>query len=172
MRTKLAIAVVLTVVCLLPVAAGASNAQQDDPNKTHLDYKVYLPLVAKPPCTPTRATAYVATSKPVVRVGEIMTVTGAIVNECSLVGIPGFRVFAEPSGILTPSLAMRGGYPSSVPIDGYEEVTFTLQAVGTGVVTVTVTVTYETVNYNFDPPVLYFDIVGSSPTVVRVLPKP
>ena len=45
MRTKHAIAVVLTVVCLLPVAAGASNAQQDDPNKTHLDYKVYLPLV-------------------------------------------------------------------------------------------------------------------------------
>lgn len=101
-----------------------------------------------------------------------MTVTGALVNECNpLVGEPAFYVFAEPSGILSPSLTMHYGFPPSIPIGGYEEVTFTLRAVGTGVVTTTVTVNYETMN-NGNPPGFYFDIVESSPTVVRVLPNP
>jgi hypothetical protein len=101
-----------------------------------------------------------------------MTVTAAIVNECNpLVGEPFFAVYAEPSGILSPSGTTRYGYPPSVPIGGYEEVTFTLRAVGTGVATVTVGVSYETLNYNMVPPSFYFDSIGSSPTVVRILPN-
>ncbi len=168
MKIKFVIALVLAVVSLLPVVTGVSTARQND-----LNYAVYLPLVARNwPCLPKGTTAYVATSKPVVRVGEILTVTGALVNECNpLVGEPFFAVYAEPSGILSPSVATLYGFPPSVPIGGYEEVTFTLQAVGTGVVTVTVGVNYETLN-NGNPPGFYFDSVGSSPTVVRVLPNP
>ncbi len=169
MRFKFVIALMLAAVCLLPIITGVSTARQND-----LNYTVYLPLAARYwPCVPKGTTAYVATSKPVVLVGEIMTVTGAIVNECNpLVGEPAFYVFAKPSGILSPSLAMRYGFPPEVHIGEYEEITFTLQAVGTGVVTVTVTVNYETLNYNMVPPSFYFDIVESSPTVVRVLSTP
>jgi hypothetical protein len=175
MKPKLIAAVLLSVVGLLLILGGTSYAQSfDDHQPSHqstISTTVYLPLVARNwPCVPKGTTAFVATSKPVVRVGEILTVTGALVNECNpLVGEPAFYVFAEPSGILSPSLTMHYGFPPSIPIGEYEEVTFTLRAVGSGVVTVTIGVSYETLN-NGNPPSFYFDSIGSSPTAIRVLP--
>jgi hypothetical protein len=164
MRIKFVIALALSVVCLLPIVTGVSTAQQDNPNKVNLDYQVYLPFVSKPPCTPTKATAYVATSKPVVRVGEIVTVTGALVNDCAPVGHPFYGISSQPEGILYPSSATGYGDPPAIAYGSYQEITFTVQAVGTGVVTITFGAIYET-----QPPG-HWDSVGSSPFVMRVLP--
>jgi hypothetical protein len=168
MRIRLVIVLMLTAVCLLPVVTEVSTARQAD-----LNYMVYLPIVARnSPCVPKGTTAYVATSKPVVRVGEIITVTGALVNECNpLVGEPFFGVLAEPSGILSPTHAERYSWPPEIHVGEYEEVTFTLQAVGSGVVTVTSGALYET-TYNCNPPGFCYNNAVSSPTVVRVLPNP
>ena len=80
MKSKFAVVVMLTAICMSFVVSGVTGARQSNP-----DFAVYLPLVTKPYCTP-RVTAYVSTSDPVVRVGEIMTLTGSIVNECSQLG--------------------------------------------------------------------------------------
>ncbi len=106
MRTKFAIALVLAVVCLLLVAAGVSTAQQDDPNEADQDYSVYLPIVAKPPCAYVHPTAYVAVSKPVVRVGEIVTATGALVNICAPVGRPFYSIGTQQTDILSPHTSL------------------------------------------------------------------
>jgi hypothetical protein len=169
MKTKFAIALVLAVVCLLLVAAGVSTAQPKDPNKTNLDYKVYLPLVSKPPCTYKPPAVYGSVSKPVVRVSEIVTVTGALVNNCAEVGKPLYYLNVQPEGMLYPSYATIEGYPRFVSVGSYQEFTFTVQAVGTGVVTVSVAANYETVHP--DHPYLWlWESVGSTPSVMRVLP--
>jgi hypothetical protein len=177
MKTNLTATILFTVVSLMLVLGGTSYAQSFDNHQPlqqqTISTTVYLPIVARNwPCVPKGTTAYIATSKPVVRVGEIMTVTAAIVNECNpLVGNLLFGVFAEPSGILSPSYTQRYGFPPSIPIGGYEEVTFTLQAIGSGVVTVTTGATYET-TIGCNPPGFCYNGVESSPTIVRVLPNP
>lgn len=176
MKTKLIATVLLSVVGLLLVLGGTTHAQPPDerrPIHQHIiSSTVYLPIVAKPPCTPTKATAYIAVNKPVVRVGEILTATSAIVNECSLlVGIPYYAIHVEPPGILSPTVQGIVGY-YAVPIGEYREVEIALLAVGTGPVTVTTRINYESVNEDYYPPPFYWVSVGSSPTVVRVLPAP
>jgi hypothetical protein len=165
MKTRLLVSIVLSAICLLIVAAGVRSAEQPQ-----LNYTVYLPFVSKPPCTPTRATTYIATSKPVIRVGEIITVTSAIVNECNpLVGQPWIGVTASPPGILSPTEQTRTLY-TDVPSGTYTETQFLLQAIGTGPVTVTIGVSYETLN-DSNPPMYRWDIAIPSHTVVRVLPN-
>jgi hypothetical protein len=167
MKTKLAITLVLTVACLFPIITGVSTAQQDDPNKASLDYTVYLPLISKPPCVRTPASVYIAVSDPIVKVGELVTVTGALFNECAYVGEPYYILYTEPEDILYPSKVMSFPLPSGVGIGMYQEITFTVQAVGTGVVGIRVGASYET----YVPPnPYYWENVISSYSVIRVLP--
>jgi hypothetical protein len=172
MKIRFAIALVLAVVCLLPIVTGLSTAQQDELNKTNLDYKVYLPLVAKPPCTYIfRPGMYASVNKPVVRVGEIVTFTGVLVNDCTPVDKPQYALIANPERILSPSLIITIGYPLVVVYGSTQEVTFTAQATGTGVVTVSVGVSFE--SYPPDkpyPPWYFWNSATAAPIVMRVLP--
>ncbi len=170
MKTKLSLVVVLALAAVLSLAAvlfvpGSSSARPSD-----LGNNVYLPIVAKPPCLPAGPTAYVSTSDPVVRVGETLTVVGALVNDCAWVGEPLFGVGAYPSGVLSLTGQFDFRYPS-VPKGEYRQATFTLQAVNPGVVTVTTAMNYET-PADGDPPQWKFVNVWSGPAVVRVLPQP
>ena len=164
MKTKLSIAMLLTVISLAFIAAGVTGARQSDSGFT-----VYLPIV-RSFCTP-KVTAYVSASSPVVRVGEDITLTGAIVNECAqLVGQPGFGVSFEPSGIFSPTMpAVYSNY--DIHIGEYRTLTLTLQAVSAGQVTISGGMRYETVN-DGTPPGFYWDVVIARPIVVRVLPSP
>lgn len=167
MKTKFVIALALAVICLLPSVTGVSTAQQDESNKANLDYKVYLPIVAKPPCVRTPASVYIAVSDPIVRIGELVTVTGALFNECAYVGEPYYILYTEPEGILYPSKIMSFPLPSGVGIGMYKEITFTVQAVGTGVVAIRIGASYETI---VSPNPYYWENVISSYSVIRVLP--
>jgi hypothetical protein len=120
-------------------------------------------------CEP-RVRAYVLASKPVVRVGEIVTLTGAIMNECArLVWEPYFSARTEPHGILSPAVVGVVGY-YSVPIREFRELALTLLAVGTGPVTITSWMIYEALN-DYDPPMYHWDFVAADPIVVRVFPN-
>ena len=165
MKAKISVAVLLTFISVSLVTVGGGGAHQSGSS-----YTVYLPIVTKPFCSP-RVTAYTAASRPVVRVGEIVTLTGAIVNECSrLVGEPYFAAYLNPTGILSPTqLGVVGSY--AVPIGEYRTLTLTLLAVDTGPVTITSGMNYESLN-DYTPPMFYWDTVGAYPIVVRVLPEP
>lgn len=164
MKIKFVIALVFAVVCLLPVVTGVSTAQQDDPNKANLDYKVYLPIVAKPPCTYVHPTVYVAVSKPVVRVGEILTTTGALVNMCAPIGRPFYSMGTQQTNILSPSHIFVEGVPPTVLYNSYQEVTLTMRATAAGVATITLGVSWETEIPG------HRDHAVSSPAVMHVLP--
>lgn len=164
MKAKLAIALVLTFVCLLLVAAGVSTAQRADPHEASLGYSVYLPIVAKPPCIYVHPTAYLAVSKPVVRVGEIVTATGALVNICAPVGRPFYSMGTQQTGILSPSHIFAGGVPPTVLYDSYQEVTLTMRATAAGIATITLGVSWETEIPGHQ------DHAVSSPSVMHVLP--
>ena len=164
MKTKLSLIVLLTIVGVSLVIVGVAGAHQSSGG-----YATYLPLITSD-CTP-RVTAYISVDRPVVRVGEEMTLTGAIVNECSpLVGEPGFTARFEPSGVLSSTTAIAvGNY--AVPIGEYRELTLTLRAVGKGQVTINAGMSFETVT-NDNPPAYYWSGVSAQPIVVRVLPSP
>jgi hypothetical protein len=164
MKIKFVIALMLAAICLLPVAAGVSTAQQDDPNKANLDYKVYLPIVAKPPCSYVHPTAYVAVSKPVVRVGEIVTATGALVNICAPVGRPLYSMGTQQTDILSPSHIFAEGVPPTVLYNSYQEVTLTMRATAAGIATITLGVSWETEIPGHQ------DHAVSGPSVMHVLP--
>ena len=171
MTIKLFMALVLTLVYLWPVAAGVSTAQQDNPYKADLDYQMYLPLVSNPPClytvTSTQAslTAYLVASSPVVRIGEIVTATGAIINDgCRAIYRSYIGIGTDPPGILSPTIDQRDPY-DPVPAFGYELVQVPMLATGTGPVTMTLQMVYE-------PGPALIGYVHSDPTVIRVLPNP
>jgi hypothetical protein len=162
MRTKLATALVLTAVCLLLVVTGVSTAQQGNPN-----YKVYLPFVSNPPCTITTtiATAYLVASSPVVRTGDIVTATGAIVNDgCRAIGRPYIGVQTDPPpGILEQILPHPKPW-DDVPPFGHELVQIPMLATDIGPVTMTLQMVYE-------PGPALIGVIRSEPTVIRVLPN-
>jgi hypothetical protein len=162
MKTKLIATILLTAVCLLLVAGGVTHAQPPGTG-----YTVYLPIVAKPPCVRTPASIYIAVSDPIVRVGESVTVTGALFNECAIVGEPYYILFAEPEGILDPSRVMSVPLPSGIGIGMYQEFTFTVKAVEPGAVSIRVGSSYET---RVPPNWWYWENVISSYSVIRVLP--
>ena len=164
MRTKLLIVLVLTLICLLPIITEVSTAQQEDPNKTNIDYKVYLPLVSQPPCSYVHPTAYVAVSKPVVRVGEIVTATGALVNICAPVVRPFYSIGTQQTNIPSPSHIFVEGVPPTVLYNSYQEVTLTMQATAAGVATITLGANWETQHPGEQ------DYAVSSPAVMHVLP--
>jgi hypothetical protein len=164
MRIKFVIALVLAVVGLLLVTAGVGTAQQDNPNEADLDYSVYLPIVAKLPCIYVRPTAYVAMSKPVVRVGEIVTATGALVNICAPVGRPFYSMGTQQTDILSPSHIFAEGVPPTVLYNSYQEVTLTMRATAAGIATITLGVSWETEIPGHQ------DHAVSSPSVMHVLP--
>ncbi len=158
MKTRLSIVVVLALAAVLLVS-GSTGAQQG--------YTQYLPLFGNNFCTP-KVSAYVSADRPVVRVGETMTVTGAIVNECApLVGEPYFTIRTDRAGILAPTTPGVDGH-YDVPVGAYRTLTLTLSAVGVGSVLITGGMIYETVN-DFYPPGLYFAPVAARPIEVRVM---
>jgi hypothetical protein len=174
--TKLTATIPLTIVCLLLVVTGVSTSHAQSLNRQSINQPtisntVYLPLVARnAPCPPKGTSAYGTVSNPVVHVGEIITVTAALVNECNpLVGEPYFGARADPPNMLSPWHTERYGWPPSLAIGQYEEVTLTLQAVAPGVVTILGGANYETLN-NQNPPAFYFESIGFNPIVVRILP--
>jgi hypothetical protein len=174
MKTRLIATILLSVISLLLVLGGTSYAQSFDDRQPiyqpTISNTVYLPFVSNPPCTPVKPSVYIAVSDPVARVGEIVTATGAIVNDCQFVGKPWFGVGLNPTGILSVTSPLTNVLMLAVPIGGYVEDQITMLATNPGVVTLTMWVRYETLNYNFNPPMFYYDNAGSSPTVVRVLP--
>jgi len=126
MKIKLTATILLSALCLLFIVGGFSNTQSAARAQSIGDYKIYLPIVSKPHCIYTYPPiAYVAVSKPVVRVGEIVTVTGALYNECTPVGNPEYHMFAQPEGILSPSFAVTHVRPPFVAYGSYQEFTFT-----------------------------------------------
>jgi hypothetical protein len=150
-------------VISLALVAGATNASQSDPG-----YNLYLPIVQ--PCNK-KTSAYISASKPVVRVGEIVTLTGVIVNECSpLVGDLWFTARTAPTGVLASTvLGVEGLY--SVPIGEYRELTLTMNAVSPGQVTITAQIEYESVFEDFTRPVLLdFRAVRSDRRACLTLP--
>lgn len=174
MKTKLFVTVLLSAIGLLLVVGGASRAQPlDDQQMIHpstISNTVYLPIVQQPPCTYIpHAAIYASVNKPVVNVGEIVTFTGGLVNDCTSVGHPYYGMLTRQEGILSPTHVEAYGYPPGIRYGSSQMITFTTQAVGTGVVTVTVGVLYETFN-PARPYVYYYDIVAASPIVMRVLP--
>jgi hypothetical protein len=166
MKTKLIATVLLSVIGLLLVVGGTTHAQSPDDN-----YTVYLPFVSKPDCTYTVTSAqaslaaYVVASSPVVRIGDIVTVTGAIVNDgCRAIGRPYIGVALSPLGILSPTVEHRDPY-DSVPGFGYELVQVPMLATGTGPVAMTLQMVYE-------PGPALIGVVRSDPTIIRVLSNP
>ncbi len=170
MRIKFVIALALAVVCLLPVATGSSNAQQDEPTQANLDYTVYLPLVAKPPCQWIEyPKLYSSINKPVARIGEVVTVTGVLVNDCSQVGHP-LYVMTASSGALSLTVSHWFGYPIGVPPGSTQIVTLTALAVSPGEAEIGLYVSYETANPTDPSPIFYYDSVSAKPITIRVLP--
>ena len=96
MKTKLITTVLLAVSDLVLVLGGVTHAQSPSDN-----YTIYLPVISKPPCTPVKPSVYIVVSDPVVRVDEIVTAAGAIVNDCQIVGHPWFGIGTYPPGILS-----------------------------------------------------------------------
>jgi hypothetical protein len=173
MKTKLFVTILLSVIGLLLVVGGVSRAQPlDDQPMIHpstISNTVYLPITQRPPCTYVPHIAmYASVNRPVVKVDEIVTFTGVLVNKCTPVIAPIYSMNNQPGGILSPSSALIRYY-SEVPYGSHPEITFAAQAIGTGVVTVTVGVNYVTLN-PVQPGVYYRDIVEASPIVMQVLP--
>ncbi|HTP10201.1 MAG TPA: hypothetical protein VMP08_18235 [Anaerolineae bacterium] len=176
MKRNLAAAIALAFFGIVLLAqVSASHAQPLDERQPiqqqTISNSVYLPLITRNwPCVPKGTTAYGAVSDPVVHVGEIITVTVALVNDCNQwVGEPYFGARADPPDMLSPWHAERYGPITLLAIGQYEEITLTLQAVTPGVVTILGGASYETLN-NQNPPAYYFDSVGFNPIVVRILP--
>jgi hypothetical protein len=162
MKTKLIMTVLLTVIGLMLVLGGTTHAQSGG------DYKIYLPLVSNQYCTFVTPTLYASVSSPVVRVGEIVTVTEVLVNDCAHIGPPLYNLWAQPEGILTPSLAFKPGVPPGGIANGsYQVITFTTQAIEPGVVTISTGSSFEV---TMKPPQAFFLTVGANPIVMRVLP--
>lgn len=172
MKTKLITTVLLTIIGLVLVLGGVTHAQSlNDHQPIHqqtISNTVYLPFVSRPPCTPNLPAVFIATSQPLVHVGEFLTVTGAIVNDCTIIGQPHYYLDASPEGLLDPSHITTDTYPTSIDFGAYQEFTFTVQAVNPGVVTVTTAVRYETQVPN--PPYWHWVNAWSNPAIVRVLP--
>jgi hypothetical protein len=173
MKTKLIATVLLSVVGLMLVLGGTSYAQSFDNHQpihqSTISNTVYLPFIAKPPCTfVPQVEMYASVNKPVVKVGEIVTFTGIIVNDCTYMGLPHFYMRAQPSGILLPSSIWIES-PTSFLIGWNPTITFTAQAVEIGVVTVTVGTTYIAFDPDDSSHVL-FPNVAAPPVVMRVLP--
>jgi hypothetical protein len=168
MKIKLIAAALLCLVGLMFVLGGTSYAQSfDDRQPIHhstISTTVYLPLVVNPPCSYVHPTAYVAVSKPVVRVGEIVTATGALVNICAPVGRPFYSMGTMQTNILSPSNIFAEGIPPTVLYNSYQEVTLTMQATAAGVATITLGVIWETEIPGHQ------DHAVSSPAVMHVLP--
>ncbi len=131
-------------------------------------YTVYLPAVLKPPCNDFSASAYLVASRPVLTVGETVTVTGALVNDgCTRLGAPYFVSLSDPTTILSPSRNSIG-YFVVVPPDGYQETSFVFQAVASGPVTMTLVASYEILEDSLPPGAV--GGVAANPLIIRVMP--
>jgi hypothetical protein len=168
MKTKLIATVLLSVVGLLLVLGGTSYAQPFDGHQPihqqTISNTVYLPIVVNPPCSYVHPTAYVAVSKPVVRVGEIVTATGALVNICAPIGRPFYSMGTQQTDILSPSHIFAEGVPPTVLYNSYQEVTLTMRATAAGIATITLGVSWETEIPGHQ------DHAVSGPSVMHVLP--
>jgi len=157
MRIKSVIALALAVLCLLLIITGVSTAQQDEPSKANLDYKVYLPIIAKPSC---EVAAYVTASSPVVEVGQFFTVTGAIVNiGCPPIGQRWIVMGTAPSGATLPegAVTVPGGV---IPTGQYQIVQTRFQALQTGPVTFSLAIRYNS----------WSQEAVADPSVIRIVP--
>ena len=164
MKTRLSIVVLLTVIVLLIVVGNVSGQVSIVARRLSDGYTAYLPLVAKPPCTTHQVAAYLSASRPVITVGESITVTGAAVSDgCPLVGESPFYFDSSPTGILQPTLRIIG-FGQSAPASPYREASATFTSIGTGPVTFTLMASAKTSD-------LPYNFVYSSPIVVRVLPS-
>lgn len=170
MKTKLTAILLLAIICLSLVVSGISSPQPVAHAQVTGDYKVYLPVVAKPPCTYVRATAYVAVNRPIMRVGDLVTVAGALMNDCTLIGQPRYHLGTQPEGLLFPSYIITDIYPTSIDYGAYQEFTFTVQAIQAGVVSITVAASYETRLPDWPPGMWTWDAAVSGPAVIRILP--
>jgi hypothetical protein len=142
MRTQFVIALMLAVVFLLPIVTGVSTAPQDEPNKANLDYKIYLPIVVKPPCTWVHPTVYVAVNNPIMRVGDYLTVTGALMNDCAIIEHPDYQLEASPEDLIQPSRIVTNAFSQFIDYGTYAPFTFTVQAISAGEVTITLASTF------------------------------
>jgi hypothetical protein len=164
MKTKLSVVLFLTAICVLLITAGTGTSHAQPPQLTP---QAYLPIISVPCLRET--SAYMTANAPLIHVGETLTVTGAIVNECSrMVGQPYFGVWTQPTEILTPTWVLDVTHTSVGP-GHYLMFTVTLQAISTGSVTLAGGVGYETLNDDV-PPGYYWNSVAANSIVVRVMP--
>jgi hypothetical protein len=122
---------VVIIVCVIAVvrllaAAGVSSARQ-----TVLDHFVYLPIVAKLPCEDLTVSAYIMAEKPVVRVGDVFTVTVAVVSDgCA----DAFDITPWAGASFTsPLVAQDIAQPPDIHAGEYTQAVFTFQAISPGV---------------------------------------
>jgi hypothetical protein len=165
MKTKLAVVLSLTVLLLLLVTAGTGTSHAQPPQLTP---QAYLPIISVPCLRET--SAYMTASAPLIHVGDTLTVTGAIVNECAqLVGAPVFVVYPQLAGVLTPNVVddSKGG---SVGAGQYLTFTMTLQAIGAGDVTLKGSATFENVNFHDGQWWFYWDSTPAVFLTIRVVP--
>jgi hypothetical protein len=126
-----------------------------------------LPII-RVPCL-RETSAYMTASAPLIHVGDTLTVTGAIVNECSqLVHYPRLFVNVLSPGILAPINAHSDALDDQVVEGQYHTFTVTLQAIGPGEVTLDGGFGYETIK---DPPWEYWASVSTKPITIRVVPN-
>jgi hypothetical protein len=165
MKAKLAVALSLTAICLLLVTAGAGRAQPPA-----LNYTVYLPVVSKPCPLFGSVPAYMTSDRPIVRVGDTVTVTGAMLNECGLVLAPGFTVRPYPTNVLTPSVVSvgSGSYADAIGVGSYRTFTMTFQATMPGTVTLSGYATYATIIH---PPMEVWAAYRAADLPIRVVPN-
>jgi hypothetical protein len=165
MKTRLAVTLSLTALCLLLVTSNTGIGHAQPPQLTP---QAYLPVIIAP-CV-REASAYMTASDPLIHVSDTLTVTGAIVNECAkLVGKPSLVVKVQSTGVLTP-LAVGDPTYASVGIGQYLTFTVALQAIGPGEETIDGFVTFENMNDN-NPPMEYWDVAIAQPITIRVVPN-
>ena len=168
---RLGLVVILVIASLLstraivsPALAVSHGARADG------GYTVYLPAIFKPPCTDFSASLYSAASTPVLTTGNVVTVTGVLVNDgCARLGAPWFSVYADPTTTLTITNSHNGYFLSVLP-GNYLETKFVFHAAGDGPATVTMQVQYEVLAEGLPPGAQ--DARVASPLLIRVLPVP
>lgn len=162
MKPKLLLTIALSIA--LSVLALSVSLVVASPASPRDSYTVYLPVVSKP-CQP-EASVYATINTPVAKVGDTLTVTGYLINECArLVGEPELSVSSIPRGMVSPLNYSK--FYGVIPVGAYRSFTVTLQAIGPGQTSLDSAFVYEgsAIEGSY-----YWQTFFADPITVRILP--
>jgi hypothetical protein len=167
MKTRLSVVLLLTAICVLLITAGTGTGHAQPPQLTP---QAYLPIISVPCLRET--SAYMTASAPLIHVGDTLTITIVVVNECAqTVSKPGPLVWGQPTGILFPESA-NGNYDPQLVIGagGFHSFTATLQAIQPGEVTLLGGASFENVMLIDGEWSFYWDATPAALLPIRVVP--